>query len=168
MPTFLFCEPMDTASLTYRERIERLIEPLIAAEHMELVELDCLKMKSRWLVRIYIDKEGGVTLDDCSEVSHQVGDLLDVHGIPPGPYTLEVSSPGLDRPLTKDKDFEKYLGHRVRVRTREKVEGARNFHGKLLDFREEEDGKILFLDVEGKTFRIPRDLVLKANLEYES
>jgi len=63
-------------------------------------------MKSRWLVRIYMDREeGGVTVDDCALISHQLGDLLDVHDVPPGPYTLEVSSPGLDRPLSRDKDF---------------------------------------------------------------
>ncbi len=95
---------------TYREEIIGLIEPVIESEGLELVELECLRMQTRWLVRIFIDREGGATLEDCTAISHQVGDLLNVHDLPPGPYTLEVSSPGLDRPLTRDKDFEKYRG----------------------------------------------------------
>jgi len=110
---------------TYREEIIGLIEPVIESEGLELVELECLRMKTRWLVRIYIDREGGATLEDCTAMSHQVGDLLNVHDLPPGPYTLEVSTPGLDRPLTRDKDFEKYRGGRVRIRTREPIDGSR-------------------------------------------
>jgi ribosome maturation factor RimP len=104
---------------TYREEIIGLVEPVIESEGLELVELECLRMKTRWLVRIFIDREGGSTIDDCTAISHQVGDLLNVHDLPPGPYTLEVSTPGLDRPLTRDKDFEKYRGSKVRIRTRE-------------------------------------------------
>jgi ribosome maturation factor RimP len=159
---------MNYAAMTYKEKIKGLIEPIIESERMELVDLECLRMKSRWLVRVFIDKEGGVTLDDCTEISHRVGDLLDVHEIPPGSYTLEVSSPGLDRPLVKDCDFEKYRGHRVKVRLAEKIEGAKNFRGRLVDFLEEQGRKVLVLDIEGKTYRIPREMVARANLEYES
>ncbi len=118
---------------TYREEIIGLVEPVIESEGLELVELECLRMKTRWLVRIFIDREGGATLDDCTAISHQVGDLLNVHDLPPGPYTLEVSSPGLDRPLTRDKDFEKYRGSKVRIRTREPIDGSRNFLGTLVE-----------------------------------
>ncbi len=159
---------MNRAPAVYKEKIEGLIQPLIESENMELVQVECLRMKSRWLVRVYIDKEGGVTLDDCSEISHQIGDLLDIHDVPPGPYTLEVSSPGLDRPLVKDGDFVKYRGRLVRVRLREKAEGSRNLRGRLVDLQEEEGRKILVLDVEGKTFRIPKENLVRANLEYES
>ena len=152
---------------TYREEIRQLIEPLLESENMEMIDVECLKMKSRWLVRIYIDKIGGVTIDDCSEISNQAGDILDVHNIPPGPYTLEVSSPGLDRPLTRDKDFIKYLGHKVNIKVDEKIEGSRNFRGKLVDYLDENGGKTLIVDVSGKIYRIPRDLIAKANLEYE-
>jgi ribosome maturation factor RimP len=108
-----------------------------------------------------------VTLDDCAAISREVGDLLDIHGIPDGPYTLEVSSPGLDRPLVKDGDFLKYVGHRVKVTTREKVEGVRHFRGCLMDFVDDQGRKILVLHVDGRTYRVPREIVLKANLEYE-
>ena len=151
----------------YRERIRQLVEPVIESEDMELIDVECLKMRSRWVVRIYMDKETGITLDNCSEISNQVGDILDIHEVLPGSYTLEVSSPGLDRPLVRDKDFMKYRGCKVHVRVTEKLEGIRNFRGKLVDFCEEEGKKVLVIDITGKTYRIPRDMVVKANIEYE-
>jgi len=158
---------MNQATVPYKEKIERLLLPVIEAEKMELVDVECLRMKSRWLVRIYVDKEGGVTLDDCAYISHQVGDILGVHDVPPGSFTLEVSSPGLDRPLVRDGDFSKALGRRVKVRLREKMEGSRNFRGRLVGFTEEGGRKLLILDVDGKRFHLPREMVSKANLEYE-
>ena len=154
-------------SITYREKIRELIEPVIESEGMEIVDLECLKMKFRWLVRIYIDKEGGVTIGDCSEISKQVGDILDVYDVLPGSYTLEVSSPGLDRPLTRDKDFIKYRGSTVRIKTGEKLDGVKNFHGILIDYLDENGRKTLIVDVSGKIYHIPRDLVVKAHLVYE-
>lgn len=152
---------------TYRERIIELIEPAVESEGLELVELECLRMKTRWLVRIFIDREGGATLDDCTAVSHQVGDLLNVHDLPPGPYTLEVSTPGLDRPLTRDKDFEKYRGARVRIRTREPIEGSRNFLGTFVAYTTEGGRRIVTVDVDGRIVPIDRENIQKANLEYE-
>jgi ribosome maturation factor RimP len=154
-------------SITYRGKIMQLIEPVIESEGMEIVDVECLKMKFRWLVRIYIDKEGGVTISDCSEISKQVGDILDVYDVIPGSYTLEVSSPGLDRPLTRDKDFIKYRGSVVRIKTGEKLDGAKNFHGILNDYLDEDGAKTLVVDVSGKIYHIPRDLVVKAHLVYE-
>ena len=151
---------------TYRERILDLVTPAVEAEGLEIVELECLRMKTRWLVRIFIDREGGATLDDCTAVSHQVGDLLNVHDLPPGPYTLEVSTPGLDRPLTRDKDFEKCRGARVRIRTREPIDGSRNFLGTCVDYATEGGRRIVTLDVDGRPVRIDRENIQKANLEY--
>jgi len=151
----------------YQEKLRELAEAILTAEGMELVEAECLRMPSRWLVRIFMDREGGVTLADCSEISHQLGDVLDVNDCPPGPYTLEVSSPGLDRPLVKDKDFVKYQGRAVNVRLREKLAGIRYFKGKLVDFLEEAGKKFLLVDVSGITYRIPREMVLKAHLVYD-
>ena len=152
---------------TYREKIIELIEPAVESEGLELVELECLRMKTRWLVRIFIDREGGATLDDCTAVSHQVGDLLNVHDLPPGPYTLEVSTPGLDRPLTRDKDFEKYLGAKVRIRTREPIEGSRNFLGTYVEYTTGGGRRIVTVDVDGRIVPIDRENIQKANLEYE-
>ena len=151
---------------THAEQIRLLAEPLLLSEGMELILVECLKMRSHWLVRIYMDREGGVAVDDCAQISNQLGDLLDVHDVPPGPYTLEVSSPGLDRPLDRDKDFLKYRGSRVRLRLGEKIEGRRNFCADLLDYEDGSVGKVLVVKANGKTFRIPRKAVVKANLEY--
>ncbi len=152
---------------TYREKIRHLIEPLIEAEGMEIVDLECLRMKYRWLIRTYIDKEGGVTIDDCSEISKQMGDILDVYDVLPGSYTLEVSSPGLDRPLTRDKDFIKYCGSTVHIKTKEKLDGMRNFRGILNDYLDENGMKTLIVDVSGKIYHIPKDVVVKAHLVYQ-
>lgn len=153
---------------TYEGKIWHLGEPLVESEGMELIYVECIKMSSRWIVRIYIDKEGGVSLDDCSSISNQLGDILDVHDIPAGPYTLEVSSPGLDRPLFRDKDFQKYRGHTVHIKLREKIQGIKNFHGKLLDISDEGDRKTLTIEVAENIYHLPKEKVLKAHLVYES
>ncbi len=158
---------MTEPALEYRETILRLAEPVAEAEGLELIDVECNRMKSRWLVRIYLDKEGGVTLDDCTGMSQQLGDILNVHDVPPGPYTLEVSSPGLDRPLVRDKDFTKHTGCKVDIRLREKLDGIRHFRGRLTGFLEEEGQKILTVEVAGKTYRVPKAMVAKARLEYE-
>ncbi len=158
---------MDSSSRSYREKIIELVEPVLESEEMELVDVECLKRQSDWMIRIYMDKEGGVGLDDCALISGEVGDLLDVHETPPGPFNLEISSPGLDRPLVRDKDFIKYAGHRVKISVAEKIEKKRNFRGKLVDFVEKNGEKVLVVDVEGKIYNIPRDIVVKANLQYE-
>jgi ribosome maturation factor RimP len=162
-----FSRGWDRGMQTHAEQIRQLAEPLLASEGMELILAECLKMRSHWLVRIYMDREGGVTVEDCAQISNQLGDLLDVHDTPPGPYTLEVSSPGLDRPLDRDQDFLKYCGFRVHLRLTEKIEGRRDFRGELVGYEDSDDGKLLVVKVEGKTFRIPRKTVFKANLEYE-
>ena len=158
---------MESSYQTYKEKIIALVEPIIEAENMELVDVECHKMKSRWLVRLYIDKEGGVTIDDCADISYHVGDVLDVYNIPPGPYNLEVSSPGLDRPLVKDKHFLDYRGSRVKIRAHNVIEGKRNFRGTLVDFIQNGNGKTIIVDEEGSRYYIPRELVAKANLEYD-
>ena len=151
---------------TYEEKIRELAEPLIAMDGMEVVLVECLKMKSRWLVRVYIDKEGGVAVDDCALVSDKLGDVLDVHDVPPGQYTLEISSPGLDRPLHRDKDFVKYCGSRIHVRLLEKMDGRRDIKGELTAYEEDADGKVVVMTVNGEILRIPRAKIARANLEY--
>jgi ribosome maturation factor RimP len=162
-----FSRGWDRGMQTHAEQIRQLAEPLLTSEGMELILVECLKMKTHWLVRIYMDREGGVTVEDCAQISNQLGDLLDVHDTPPGPYTLEVSSPGLDRPIDRDQDFLKYRGSRIHLRLAEKIEGRRDFRGELAGYEDSDDGKLLVVKVEGKTFRIPRKTVFKANLEYE-
>lgn len=150
-----------------RENIAALIEPVLEREGIELVDMECSRMGSRWLIRIYLDREGGITLQDCADMSRLIGDILDVNDIPPGPYNLEISSPGLDRPLTRDADYVRFKGSKVKIRLKEKVEGSRNFKGILTDYITEGDSRIVVLESDGKVYRLPKDEILKANLEYE-
>ncbi|HOW57314.1 MAG TPA: ribosome maturation factor RimP [Smithellaceae bacterium] len=147
-----------------KEKIRHLAEPVIAAEGMELIHVECLKMHARWIIRLYLDKEGGVNLDDCSAVSGQLADILDVNDLMRGPYTLEVSSPGLDRPISRNQDFLKYKGCKVNVKTVAKIEGVKNFHGTIVDLLEENGRKIVVVDVAGKLYNIPMVEIAKANL----
>ncbi|MFA6412909.1 MAG: ribosome maturation factor RimP [Syntrophales bacterium] len=149
----------------YENRIWEIAEPAIQSEGLELVCVECIQMKSRWVVRLYIDRDGGVTIDDCALISNHVGDLLDVNDVPPEAYTLEISSPGLDRPLVKDNDFIRFLGRRVIIQTEYKIDGVRNFKGLLKDYRIGENGKkTIILDLSGKIFTVPMEAVVKANL----
>ena len=152
---------------TLRDQLWKLLHPVIEFHGMELIFLECLRMPSQWTVRIFLDKEGGVGLDDCSLISPLAGDIMDVHEIPPGPYTLEVSSPGLDRPLFRDHDFLKFKGEIIKVKTNRKIEGIKNFKGELLDYVQEEEDRYLVIRSGAKIYRIPRDAFDKANLDYK-
>ena len=158
---FIFWAIMNDA---LKEKIRQLADPVVAAEGMELIHVECLKMHIRWIVRLYLDKENGITLDDCTAISNQLGDLFDINNVVKGAYTLEVSSPGLDRPISRDQDFEKYKKEKVNIKTGIKIEGMRNFHGTLLDYIEEQGRKMILLDISGKTYRIPKEEIVKANL----
>jgi ribosome maturation factor RimP len=147
-----------------KEKIRQLSEPVVASEGMELIHVECMKMHSRWIIRLFMDKEGGITLDDCANISNQLGDIFDIRDVIKSAYTLEVSSPGLDRPISRDQDFIKYRNSRVNIKTSEKIEGIKNFHGILLDYIEESGKKLVLIDIAGKVYRIPRQDVVKANL----
>ena len=145
-------------------RVEGILGPLLESEGFSLVDVEYKWEQGGWVLRVFIDKEGEVTLDDCTRVSREFGQLLDVEDIIPTSYRLEVSSPGLDRPLKKEEDFVKYSGRRVRIKTRDQVSGRRNFKGDLLGCTE---GKVM-VKVEGsEVFAIPLSSILKANLEIE-
>jgi ribosome maturation factor RimP len=120
------------------------------------------------VLRIYIDKPGGVTLDDCAAVSRRVGLVLDVEDIIPYQYTLEVASPGLDRGLYKEADYDRFAGLQARVRVSEAIEGQRNFHGKLIGLdREGEAPAAVIEEPDGKRRRLPLANIVKANVEIE-
>ncbi len=151
----------------YERRIWEIAEPALASEGMELVCVECIRMKSRWIVRLYIDKQGGVTIDDCALISDQVGDLLAVHDVPREPYTLEVSSPGLDRPLVKEEDFNRFQGNRVFIQTAHKIDGMRNFKGILRGCETAADGsKTVMIELAGKLVPLPKEAIVRARLEY--
>ena len=109
----------------------KLIEPVVEPEGMELVDLEFKPEMGSWVLRLYIDAPLGVTLDDCQLISRQVGALLDIKDPIEQSYRLEVSSPGINRVLRKEQHFSRYAGSPVRIKTRRKLEGRRNFQGIL-------------------------------------
>lgn len=146
-------------------RVWEIAEPLVAEEGMEIVDIECRYegRKKGKVLRVYLDKEGSPDLDDLSRVSRQLSDLLDVHDPIDGPYTLEVSSPGINRPLKKPEHFARYVGKRIRVRTREPLSGRRSFLGRLIAV----EGNGFEIDVDRVAVRIPFDLVERANYEHD-
>lgn len=147
-------EPVDS-SLTRLAR--RVVEPL----GYELVGVQHLRKPSgASTLRVYIDHENGVSLDDCALVSHQLSAVLDVEDPLPGHYDLEVSSPGFDRPLIYPEHFQRFCGHRIRVRLAEKIEGRRKLEGLLLG----EEAGVIRLDVEGREWSLPIGALESARL----
>ncbi len=147
-----------------KDKVRQFAEPVVAAEDMELIHIECIKMHSRWIISLFLDKEGGVTLDDCATVSNQVGDIFDINDLIDAPYTLEVSSPGPNRPISRDQDFVKYRGSQVSIKTSSKIDDMKKFKGFLTDFIEEDNQKIVIVETSQKTYRIPKIDIVKANL----
>ena len=109
----------------------KLLEPILEANHFELVDVEYVKEGGSWYLRAYIDKPGGITVDDCEIVNRALGDLLDEHDFIEESYILEVSSPGLGRPLKKERDFARSLGEEVEIRTYRMVNKQKEFRGIL-------------------------------------
>ena len=137
-----------------------MLEPAINALGCELVGIEFIPQGRRSLLRIYIDKESGVTIDDCSDVSHQVSGILEVEDPIREQFTLEVSSPGLDRLLFRQEDFERFKGSLVKLRLRQGVEGRRNFTGRILGV----EGDAVRIEAEGELFDFAVDDIDKARL----
>ncbi|MBI2561211.1 MAG: ribosome maturation factor RimP [candidate division NC10 bacterium] len=154
--------PQRTAEIV--DRVRSLAEPILADRGLELVDLEFRREGRGWTLRLYMDRAGGVTLDDCQRVSQELGDHLDVADLIPYSYNLEVSSPGLDRPLTRDADFLRFAGKAARITTSEAIQGQRNFHGRLAGLA---DGEVLLDLADGRQARIPRGLIARARLEIE-
>ena len=136
---------------------------VLADQNMELIDLEYRREGRGWVLRLFIDKEGGITLDDCARVSQEIGTVLDVEDFIGTPYSLEVSSPGLNRPLKNEKDFIKYRDYLIKVKTFDPIDNRRNFKGKL---REISDGRIE-MEIDGGVVTIPLANVAKANLEFD-
>jgi ribosome maturation factor RimP len=149
---------------TLLDRIEVLIKPVITSEGMELVDLEFKKEGKHWYLRIFIDKPGGVSLDDCQNISHQLGVLLDVEEVINQHYILEVSSPGLDRPLKKEEDYHRFAGRLVKITTSISIKGRKRFIGRLEGLEDE----VVKLRLErGGMVSIPFESINKAQLEVE-
>jgi len=130
----------------------------------EWVGMEFHSSRPNGLLRIYIDSESGITLDDCQRVSHQLSGVLDVEDPIAGRYTLEVSSPGLDRPLFEAKHFERFAGSQARLQLRVLLEGRRKLAGRLLGMR---GGEVAIMDNEGREWQVPLEQVEKARLAPE-
>jgi ribosome maturation factor RimP len=145
------------------DRVRAIAAPILMNEGMELVEVDYRRESRGWVLRLTIDKEGGVTLDDCGRVSQQVGRELDVEDLISSPYVLEVSSPGLTRPLRSEKDFIKYCNRLIKLRTVDPINSRQQFKGKLLGVSNNQ----IELEMEEGIVQIPLAKIAKANLEIE-
>lgn len=152
---------------TIEEKARSIAEPLVAGEGLELVDVEYLREREGWILRLFIDKpNGGVGLDDCTKASHAVETALDVEDFIPQEYHLEVSSPGLNRPLKKLEHFQQVTGKKVKVKTFGPIGDPprKNFSGTL----QGADADAVTVEVEGAgSFRIPMKDIAKAHLEFE-
>ena len=149
---------------TIQEKIAQIAERVASSEGIELVEVECKGNTGSRIVRVFIDKPGGVGHTDCELISRQVGTILDVEEVVPGRYTLEVSSPGLDRKLLKLSDYERFSGKKARLKLHRPVNGRRQFTGRLCGC---ERGDVA-LELDGKdVVRFPFTSVESARLVVE-
>jgi ribosome maturation factor RimP len=154
---------MGTSTGNTAAEVAGLVEPILKDMAFELVDSEFLHTRGKWVLRLIIDKEGGVTIDDCARVSRELGDHIDVKDLISHPYVFEVSSPGLNRPLKKEKDLLRAVGKKIKVRMRAPIQGRRNYVGSLIDFAQ----GVLYVNVDENEVALPWAEVEKANLIYE-
>lgn len=152
---------MDTIAI--KSEVREIVEPIIEAEGMELVDIQYQRESGGYILRLLIDHEGGVKVDECAMISKEVDKRLENLDILQGRYTLEVSSPGLNRPLTKEADFHRFAGQLIKVKTYAKIDGKKSFIGNLLSCHD----TLIEIECENHVTQIPLDAIAKANLEYE-
>lgn len=151
------------------EKLKDIAERILASLGMELVDIEYKREGRQMILRFFIDKRGGISLDDCADVSRELSAILDVEDIVPGKYILEVSSPGLNRPLKRESDYLRYLGKLIKIKTFEPLPDEagnkrKTFLGELTGFA---DGVVKMHLREGQDAQIPIDKVAKANLEFD-
>lgn len=146
------------------DKVRNIAENVTEKEGLELVHVEAVGTERKPTVRIFIDKPEGVTVDDCSNVSHQVEAVLDAEDFIPSAYVLEVSSPGIERELYSLKDFKKFSGQNAKVKTNQPINGQKNFTGQIVGVENEE---IVFEDKTNGAVRFPYGAVAKAKLEID-
>ncbi len=160
------------ATETALDKIRELAAPILREMGLELVDLEFKREGRDWFLRFFIDKEGGVTLDDCADFSREVGTVLEVEEVIKSAYRLEVSSPGLDRPLKKAEDYKRFAGALVKIKTRERIDPdgrghlRKTFVGELLGLAEDRV-RVRQTDKKGGVVELPLDEIDKAHLEPE-
>ena len=137
-----------------------LAEPLCESEGLELIQVEYQRESAGRILRLYVDKPGGIGIDDCIAVSRQLGDILDVNLEDVGPYSLEVTSPGSERPLAKKQDFDKFKGKRAKIKTYQPLNGRQNFNGVLLGI----SGDKVSLQIDEQIITVSYEDISKARL----
>lgn len=145
------------------DKVTRLAEEVAGENNVELVDIELLGSGRKTILRVTIDREGGIGIDDCRTVSRELESLLDVEDPIVSRYTLEVSSPGIDRPLKKIEDFIRFAGKKVRIVTKDTIDNQTFFIGFIKDVKEND----IYIELEKKTVTIPFETVKKATLEIE-
>jgi len=144
------------------EKVERLLDPVLKPMELDLVDMEYIQDGAYWFLRIYLEKiDGEITLDECAKVSNSISE--DVDRLIEDKFFLEVSSPGLERPLKKENDFVRFSGEKVKIILKHKIEDSRNWTGKL----EKMEGSVVYLNTEKKTLEIPFEEIKKANIVFE-
>ncbi len=141
--------------------LDALFEPVIDSMGYELVGVEFIGGGGHGTLRVYIDREEGVSLDDCALISHQISAILDVEEPIQQAYDLEISSPGIDRPLFKIEDYERFTGHTAKIKLAVALEGRKNFRGELLGVA---DPGLVKIEVDGERFDLPYADIARANL----
>ena len=142
----------------YEQRAEKLLTPMVESRGFELVDVEYVKEGGNWYLRAYIDKEGGITVDDCEAVSREFSDCLDREDFIEDSYILEVSSPGLGRPLKKEKDYRRSLGKELEIRTFRPIDRQKEFYGILKAY---DDSRVTIETEEGREMTFQKsDLAL--------
>ncbi|HLR61844.1 MAG TPA: ribosome maturation factor RimP [Lentibacillus sp.] len=143
---------------------EKLVEPILEERGLDLVDVEYVKEGKNWFLRVYIDKEGGVDIDECGIVSEQLGEKLDERDPINGAYFLEVSSPGVERPLKSKADFEKNVGSNVYIKLYEPINGEKEYEGILTEFTDETAIVVYRVKTREKQAEIPYEKIAKARL----
>jgi len=146
-----------------KEKIKEIIEIPILRKNMELVDLEWRRERHGWVLRIFIDKPGGVTVEDCAKISGIVGEILDKEDIIHHSYVLEVSSPGIERPLVKKEDYERFRGEKAKITLKTPISGRRNFTGIIIGIKND----LVQIEVEGKVWEFSLENIKKAKLQPE-
>ena len=150
--------------VNYEEKTEKLVLPIIEENNFELVDVEYVREGGNYFLRVYIDKEGGITIDDCEVVSRSLSDLLDEDDFIPDAYILEVSSPGLGRPLKKEKDFDRSIGKEVEVKLYKQINKQKEYSGILVSY---DTDKIELEIDEDETMEILRSNIALIRLAFD-
>jgi len=143
--------------------IEKLIEPVLSDHGLELYDIELKGRGRNSILRIFIDKTDGVTIDDCATVSREFGPIMDIHDVISSSYTLEISSPGLNRALKKPGDYLRFKGKKLKIITKTDIDDRKLFIGKLVEFADE----IVSVESDGVSYQIPYSQIEKAKLELD-